>query len=146
MGLDVKVVKDQVWTTTYMEIVCTFVFVLYILYATGKRTQVVDLGTWGVPGICLNLWALTHVDYYTAASMNPGIALAQSVFQYWWYPVDQSGALLFYLPWYMLGAFGGGVLAGLFYLVFELAYPDKKDTKVNMKEIETARESINEFK
>ena len=106
---------DQVWTTTYMEIASTFIFVLFILFVTGKRTQVSDLGTWGVPAICLTLWALTHVDYYTAASMNPAIALAQSLFQSFWFPTN-TGAMLFYLPWYVLGASGGGVLAGLFYL------------------------------
>ena len=128
-----------------MEIVCTFIFVLFILFVTGKRTQVADLGSFGIPAICLTLWALTHVDYYTAASMNPAIALAQSIYQSVWFATNTK-AMLFYLPWYMLGAFGGGVLAGLFYLVFELAYPDKKDTKVNMKELETGRESINELK
>lgn len=49
---------ESVWETIFMEIWGTFVFVLFILFVTGKKTSVPDLGTWGVPAICLNLWAL----------------------------------------------------------------------------------------
>lgn len=74
---------NEIWETTYMEIMGAFVFVLFILFVTGKKTQVPDLGTWGIPGICLNLWAITCVDFYTGASINPALAFATSVFQYW---------------------------------------------------------------
>ena len=109
-----------------MEIVCTFIFVLFILFVTGKRTQVADLGSFGIPAICLTLWALTHVDYYTAASMNPAIALAQSIYQSVWFATNTK-AMLFYLPWYVIGAAGGGVLAGLFYLGYEQQFPERHE-------------------
>ena len=48
----------EYFSTTWMEIVCTFVFVLFILQVTGKRTMAPDLGVWGVAAICLNLLAL----------------------------------------------------------------------------------------
>lgn len=70
-----EVTLDENETTFYMEVICTFVFVLFILHATGKHTVGPDMGVWGVPGICLVLWALTNVDSFTGASFNPALAL-----------------------------------------------------------------------
>lgn len=64
------------WTTFYMEVICTFVFVLFILFVSGKRTAGIDLGAFTVPCICLVLWALCSVDYFTGASFNPALAIA----------------------------------------------------------------------
>lgn len=72
--------KNEVWEVTYMNMLGTFVFVLFILYVTGKKTAVPDLGTWGLPGICLNLWALCKVDWYSVASFNPALAIGASIF------------------------------------------------------------------
>lgn len=116
---------ESVWETIFMEIFGAFVFVLFILFVTGKNTSVSDLGTWGIPAICLNLWALIQVDWYTAASFNPALAIGQSIFQFWWWPTDPSGSMLFYMPWYIIGAAGGGILAGLFYLWYQTLFPER---------------------
>ena len=79
---------EENWTTFSMEVICTFVFVLLILHVTGKKTMGPDLGVWGVPAICLNLWALCNVDWFTAASFNPALAVGSTVFMYWNYPVN----------------------------------------------------------
>ena len=101
-----------------MEAWGTFIFILFILFVTGKNTKPQDLRSWGVAAICLLLWALIQVDSYTSASFNPAMALGQTVFQTWWWPTDASGALMFYLPFYVLGAFVGGSLAACFYLIY----------------------------
>ena len=80
--------KDMVFDTIWNEMVCTFVFVLFILYVTGKRTQAADLGSFGPFAICLNLWALSNVDSFTGASLNPALCIAQTIFQCWWLPVN----------------------------------------------------------
>ena len=79
---------EQNWSTFAMEIMCTFVFVLLILHVTGKKTMGPDLGVYGVPAICLNLWALCNVCWFTAPSFNPALAVGQTVFMYWNYPVN----------------------------------------------------------
>jgi len=63
------------WATMYMQVICTFIFVFFILHVTGKHTKPEDLGVWGLPAICLVLWALISVDYFTGASFNPAIAI-----------------------------------------------------------------------
>lgn len=76
------------FTTWYMEVVCTFIFVLVILHLTGKRTTngIPNSSVWILPCICIVLWALCSVDAYTGASFNPALAIGNTVFQYWWYP------------------------------------------------------------
>lgn len=103
--------------------VCTFVFVLFILYVTGKRTQATDLGSFGPFAICLNLWALSNVDSFTGASLNPALCIAQTIFQCWWLPTNPEGVLAYYMPFYIIGALAGGILAALFYIVYEKAFP-----------------------
>jgi len=76
------------WTTFYMEVICTFVFVLFILHVTGKHTIGPDLGVWGVPAICLVLWALCNVDSFTGASFNPALAIGSTFFQSWLFSVN----------------------------------------------------------
>lgn len=76
-------VLSENWTTFYMEVICTFIFVLFILHATGKHTTGPDMGVWGVPAICLVLWGLCSVDYFTGASFNPALALGITFFQAW---------------------------------------------------------------
>ena len=78
-----EVELGQSFTTFYMEVICTFIFVFFILHVTGKRTVGPDLGSFGVLGICLVLWALCSVDYFTGASFNPALACGLTVFQYW---------------------------------------------------------------
>lgn len=107
--------SQEYWSTGYMEMVVTFIFVLYILHVTGKHTQGPDLGVWGVPSICLVLWALCNVDSFTFASLNPALAIAQFVMQVTWYPVNPQGVLTHYMWQYLIGASLGGVLAGMFY-------------------------------
>ena len=110
-----------------MEILPTFVFVLFILYVTGKKTAAPDLGTFGVFGICLNLWAITNVDWYTSCSVNPALAIGASIFQYWHWDFQNRDLMLFYLPWYVIGAAAGGCLAGGFYLWLASNFPDKDE-------------------
>uniref|UniRef100_A0A7S3I0K4 Aquaporin n=2 Tax=Choreotrichia TaxID=141411 RepID=A0A7S3I0K4_9SPIT len=120
--------KNEIWEVVYMEIMPTFVFVLFILYVTGKKTQASDLGTFGVFGICLNLWALCNVDWYTGASMNPALAVGQSIFQYWhWEGTANRDLMLFYMPFYMIGAAIGGCCAGGFYHFLAAQFPDKDE-------------------
>jgi len=107
-----------------METWGTFIFCLFILYVTGKKTKVPDLVTWGIPAICLLLWALIQVDAYSTASFNPALAIGQTICQMWWWPTSAGGALINYLPWYILSAYVGGALAGAFYLGFEKHFPD----------------------
>ena len=117
--------KDEIFEVTYMEVLPAFVFTLFILFVTGKKTQVPDLGTFGIFGICLNLWALTNVDWYTSCSVNPALAIGGSVFQYWHWDFQNRDLLLFYLPWYVIGASLGGILSGIFYHWLESNFPDK---------------------
>ena len=119
--------KNEIWEVTYMEILPAFVFVLFILFVTGKKTQVPDLGTFGIFGICLNLWALCNVDWYTACSVNPALAIGGSIFQYWHWSYGNRELLLFYLPWYVIGACLGGIFAGLFYHWLASNFPDKDE-------------------
>ena len=124
--------KDEIFTTMYMQIVCTFLFVVLILFLTGKKTMAPDLGQWGLPAIILNLWALCQVDTFTAPSFNPALAIGQTTFQCWWYPTNPDGVLLFYLPWYIIGAWLGGILAGVFYLILSSCFPDKEEEEKNL--------------
>ena len=47
-----------------------------------------DLGVWGVPAICLVLWALCNVDSFTGASFNPALAIGSTFFQSWLFSVN----------------------------------------------------------
>ena len=67
-------------TTFYMEVICTFVFVFFILHVTGRHTMGPDFGVWGVPAICIVLWALCSVDNFTGASFNPALAIGNTMF------------------------------------------------------------------
>ena len=126
--------KNEIWEVTYMEILPAFVFVLFILFVTGKKTQVPDLGTFGIFGICLNLWAICNVDWYTACSVNPALAIGGSIFQYWHWSYQNRDLLLFYLPWYVIGASIGGICAGIFYHWLASNFPDKdEDEKVHQE-------------
>ena len=51
-------VLNESFVTVYMSVICTFIFVFFILHVTGKHTGAPDLGVWGVPAICLVLWGL----------------------------------------------------------------------------------------
>lgn len=114
------------WTTFYMEVICTFVFVLFILHVTGKHTVGPDLGVYGVPAICLVLWALCSVCNFTGASFNPALAFAQTVYQAWFWPSDNNpqNVLTHYAAMYIGGAAVGGILAGVFYNFHELLFHD----------------------
>ena len=110
-----------------METVSTFIFVILILFITGKRTEVADLGIFGPHAICLNLYALIQVNAFTGASFNPALNVGATIFQCWFYPVNPSGVLYFYSPFYFIADLLGGALAGIFYIVYEKAYPEKGD-------------------
>lgn len=106
---------DETFSTTYMEVICTFMFVFFILHVTGKHTVGPDLGVWGLQAICLILWAMISVDGFTGASFNPALAIGQTIFMVWWYPYNPQRVLTHYLWQYAVGAALGGVLAGLAY-------------------------------
>ena len=110
---------DNNWTTFYMQVICTFVFVGFILHVTGKHTVGPDLGVYGVPAICFVLWALCSVDWFTGASFNPALAIGLTYYMNWKYPYNPSGIMTHYLPYYVCGAACGGILAGIFYLIHE---------------------------
>jgi len=98
-----------------MELICTFIFVFFILHVTGKHTKGPDLGIWGVPAICLVLWALINVDNFTGASFNPALAIGTYVMGLIWYPYNPQGVVTHYMWQYILGAALGGIFAGIFY-------------------------------
>ena len=75
-----SVVLSDGWATFYMEIVCTFIFVLYILHVTGEHTKTPKMGLWVPASICLVLWALCKVDSFTGASFNPALAIGSTFF------------------------------------------------------------------
>lgn len=108
---------------------CTFVFVLFILHVTGKHTAGPDLGVWGVPAICLVLWGLCSVDWFTAASFNPALATGSTVFQtlYWTEGINPSNVLTHYAPMYIGGASLGGLCAGLYYNMHEKLFLNERD-------------------
>jgi len=114
-----QVTLGQNFSTFYMEVICTFVFVLFILFVTGKHTMVPDLGVMGVPAICLVLWALCQVDSFTGASFNPALAIGSTFFQTWCFSVNPQGVMTHYLLEYLAGASLGGILAGCFYNCYE---------------------------
>lgn len=115
------------WATYYMEVICTAVFVGYIIHVTGKRTMGPDLGIWGLPTICLVLWALCSVDHFTGASFNPALALGLTVFQYTFYPTNPQNVMWHYLPHYIFGALTGGLVAGLIYNQHKKMWEEKDD-------------------
>jgi len=129
-----SIILEENFTTFYMEVICTFVFVLFILHVTGKNTGVPDMGVYGVPAICLVLWALCSVDYFTGASFNPALAIGSTVFQEWLYPCNPSNVMMHYLPMYIGGASLGGILAGGFYHMHAGNFPDK-DQAVNAQAV-----------
>ena len=106
------------WTTFHMEVICTFIFVLFILFVSGKHG---GGSVWGLPAICLVLWALCTVDAFTGASFNPALAVGSTVFQAWWYPNESHAhrVMYYYLVYYIGGALTGGVVAGVFYNMYE---------------------------
>lgn len=106
---------DLDFSTFYMEVICTFVFVLYILHATGKRTASEQPSSITVATICLVLFALCKVDGFTGASFNPALAIGSTFFQTWCFSVNPSGVMTHYLLDYLGGAALGGILAGCFY-------------------------------
>lgn len=124
---------DLYWnfTTWYMEVVCTFVFVLTILHVTGKRTiaAIPESTVWILPTICIVLWALCNVCYFTGASFNPALAIGSTVFQYWWYPNNPSNVMTHYLLYYVTGAAVGGMSAGLFYQWHKTLFPDPDEAE-----------------
>ena len=119
--------KDEIIATIWMEVVTSFIFAILILIITGKRTIASDLGTFGVPAICLNLYALSNVGWFTGPSFNPALAISQTIFQYWWYPTNPSNVMWYYLPYYLIGQTIGSVGAGFFYLIYEPAFPEKEE-------------------
>jgi len=74
------VTLGQNMTSFYMEVICTFVFVAYILHVTGRKTTFGPSSIWILPTICLVLWALCSVDYFTGASFNPALAIGITTF------------------------------------------------------------------
>ena len=134
--------KNEVWEVTYMNMMGAFMFTLFILFVTGKKTSVPDLGSWGIVGICLNLWALCNVDWYTAPSFNPALAVGGSIFQYWQWDYANKDLMLFYMPWYMIGSCLGGVLSGMFYHYLASLFPDR-DQEENITKA-GVRDSIND--
>ena len=127
---------DENFTTAYMEVICTFIFVLTILHLTGKHTSGSDTGAWTLPVICLVLWALCSVDNFTGASFNPALAIGSTVFQTWWYPNDPSNILSHYLPMYVGGAALGGILSGMFYNSYsKLFVPDATSALIGSTQI-----------
>ena len=108
-------VFKQEWSTFFMEMICTFIFVLFILHVTGKKTSGPDLGFWKVPGICLVLWALINVGSFTGASLNPALTTATFIMSTIWYPYNPQGVVTHYMWEYLVGAWLGGFLAGVFY-------------------------------
>ena len=121
------VVLGENLSTFYMEVICTFVFVLFILHATGKHTVGPDMGVWGVPAICFVLWALCQVDAYTGASFNPALAIGSTFFQSWLYDVNPQNVMTHYLPMYIGGAALGGIFAGVFYNFHEKLFHCEED-------------------
>ena len=108
-------VFEEGYSTFYMEVICTFIFVLFILHATGKHTVGPDMGVWGVPAICIVLWALCFVDKFTGASFNPALAIGSTFFQSWHFSVNPNSVMTHYLPMYVGGAALGGLIAGIYY-------------------------------
>ena len=111
-------------TTFYSQVVCTFIFVLFILNVKGRKTAPTEFGVYGALGVILVLWGLCQVDHFTGASFNPALAVGLTAFQAWWYPENPNGMLTHYLPYYAVGALMGGLLAGLFYLAHEKVVPE----------------------
>ena len=137
--------RDEIIPTIIIEVVTSFIFALLILVVTGKKTIAPDLGTYGVPAICLNLWALGYVGHFTGPSFNPALAISQTIFQYWWFPTNPSNVMWYYLPFYLIGQTIGSVGAGFFYLVYESAFPEREEPKRQYNKVskETDRHSIN---
>ena len=121
-----NVVMSEGWATFYMEIICTCIFVLFILHVTGKHTSTPNMGLWVPASICTVLWALCKVDAFTGASFNPALAIGSTFFQAWAYSSNPSGVMTHYLLMYIGGAALGGILAGSVYHLHEMMF--KKDS------------------
>ena len=109
-----------------MEVICTFIFVLFILHVTGKHTgnSAPESSVFILPSICIVLWGLCNVDYFTSASFNPALAIGSTVFQYWWYPNNPMDVMMHYMWYYIGGAALGGISAGMFYHLYSPLFID----------------------
>ena len=122
-----NVVLSEGWATFYMEIICTCIFVLFILHVTGKHTGAEKQGLWIPASICTVLWALCKVDAFTGASFNPALAIGSTFFQAWAYSSNPSGVMTHYLLMYIGGAALGGILAGTVYHIHQMMFKNDSD-------------------
>lgn len=106
------------WQVLLNEVVCTFIFISVILMVKIKEShiQITKDGISGALGVVLTLLAMIQTGGKLGACYNPAVAVAltinQSIFLN-----NETSYLTHYSPYYFLGPFLGGALAGFFHLL-----------------------------
>ena len=101
------------WQTIFTQIMCTFIFVSVILMAKGQFTSASKDGALLGLAIVLVLFGLIQVANHHAASFNPAVTLALTMFQVSVLE-NTGGYLTHYFYAYFAGPLIGGLIAGIF--------------------------------
>ena len=101
------------WQTFITQVVCTFIFVAVILMLKGQLTGPSKDGVLIALTVALTLGGLIQVANHHAASFNPAVSLALTVFQTQAME-NEGGYLTHYFYAYFVGPLLGGFLAGVF--------------------------------
>jgi len=100
------------WQTFFTQFMCTFIFVAVILMVKGQHTSPSKDGALLGLTVVLVLFGLINVAAHHAASFNPAVTLALTVFQSSLLE-NTGGYLTHYFYAYFIGPLLGGSLAGL---------------------------------
>ena len=101
------------WQTLLTQILCTFIFVAVILMVKGQGTAPSKDGALQAFTVVLTLAGLIHVASHHAATFNPAVSTALTVFQTLVLE-DKGGYLTHYFYAYFVGPLIGGAIAGSF--------------------------------
>jgi len=114
------------WQVFFTQVMCTFIFVSTVLMVKGKFTTPSNDGALLGLAVVLVLFGLIKVANHAAASFNPTITLALTLFQNMC--LDNTGGYLtHYFYAYFTGPMVGGIVAGAFHrLHASLHEPEQK--------------------
>lgn len=101
------------WQTLLTQVMCTFIFVAVILMIKGQGTAPSRDGALQALTVALTLGGLIQVANHHAATFNPAVSTALTVFQNSVLE-NEGGYLTHYFYAYFFGPLIGGLLAGLF--------------------------------
>lgn len=109
----------------FTQIMCTFIFILVILMVKGKHTAPTSDGMLGAATVASCLAGMIQVAMRLGPVFNPAVAIAFTTLDVWQSP-NPNGIYTHYFYAYTLGPLLGGLFAGIFYIMHEKAFIDKK--------------------